>query len=365
MKSKVFLLTIILFTACSQQAETEKQAFYKPSIAEYRTIQYASVKGYGPKAVMHMDNNGDILLACRKGATRDDLDSIGIPWTYSQLALLESYRLLQRKGDLYTTTIPILDAEATRALRSEMLELAREITPVIQEETAELVHLLSNLGHNRNAFSIVFAYLLDGKVCNFFGKHGLLPGVTIDKDHPIWAGEVWSVYPKRDFSCGTNSFRRGEMAFVVNWSAGIMPKLRPLWKNEEHLDLMMEQIRKSDQVTSEAVLETYAPYGIFDNLGQLTIPVIEENEENQIYHLSRRIAEILVEEILDRLDIDALQARYGFNTTEQTIIVSYHELMWDLTDALVDLGIIELPLAFTEPEVAIESDLTDLIYILR
>jgi hypothetical protein len=365
MKSNVFLLTIILFAACSQQAETEKQAFYKPSIAEYRTIQYASVKGYGPKAVMLMDNNGDILLACRKGATRDDLDSIGIPWTYSQLVLLESFRLLQRKGDFYTTTIPILDAEATGALRSEMLELAREITPAIQEETAELVHLLSNLGYNRNAFSIVFAYLLDGKVWNAFGEHDLLPGVTIDKDHPIWAGEVWSVYPKRDFSCGTNIFRRGEVAFVANWSAGILPKLKRLWKNEEHFNLMLEQIGGPDQVTSEAVLETYAPYGIFDNLGRLTIPVIEQNEENQIYHLSRRIAEILVEEILDRLDIDALQARYGFNNAGQTIIVSYHELMWDLTDALVNLGIIDLPIAFTEPEAATETDLTDLIYILK
>ena len=44
---------------------------------------------------------------------------------------------------------------------------------------------------------------------------------------------------------------------------------------------------------------------------------------------------------------------------------AYHELMWDLMDHMESNGVIKKPIVFSEPEKAKQSDIADLVFIVR
>ena len=88
------------------------------ALKQYDIVQYASISGYGPQNISLLDNNGDILLACKAGITEARLKTRGIIYNESQLVLLEAWRLILHNGDTLKTLVPILDSTETRTLRA-------------------------------------------------------------------------------------------------------------------------------------------------------------------------------------------------------------------------------------------------------
>lgn len=365
MKQVFMLLILTLFLVGCGAIDTEPvRQVHDPSLKDYHIVQYISASRSGPAKMMRMDNNGDILLSCLEGCTRETLDSLGIPWTDSQLELLEVYRLLDRKGKRYTTSFPILDPEKTKRLRSEMRAIADKVTPVISPDMQEMVSALHDQGWAENTYSIIFAYILDGRVWDRFDDRGLMTSTSIDVDHPYWAGETWASYPKREFSSGRNSFWHYDIAFVSNWSADIMPKLREIWADRELFYSFMEEYSSTGVVSDPEIIAKYAEFGILDQTGKPIIPVINANSVDPIHSRAVLISEKLADAILSEMDLADLSREYGFTAESQALIVAYHELMWDLTDNLVASGILSLPTAFSDPETASLRDLSDLTYII-
>ncbi|UCH10196.1 MAG: hypothetical protein JSU61_13520 [Fidelibacterota bacterium] len=361
-RTAILILISALVAGCGVKEAAPK---FSPAFTEYRTIQFISSRGPDPKSAMYLDNNGDILLACREGATLEQLQAAGIPTTASQLRLLETMRLLER-NDGYRTAFPILDGEQTATLRRMMDQPAKDMATSIRRAMGELLELIkARFGDHNSSFSIVFAYVLDGMVWEVLEEEGLTEPRRITEEEPFWGGEVWSLYPPREFSSGTNTFWDEGVVFAVNWSRGIMPKLRQFWADRTMLQDLFNDYHAHGQVVNPAVFEHFRPFDIIDEEGYFTIPVIEERKGNDLYDRCRAIAKEVALEVPEVLDLPGIMKTYGFDDLSQTTIIAYHELMWSITEQLEADGLVSRPVAFTDPENAGMTDLADLILILQ
>jgi hypothetical protein len=128
---------------------------------------------------------------------------------------------------------------------------------------------------------------------------------------------------------------------------------------------MFEDYRTAGVVEHERVRTVFGPFGLFDEEGQFTIPVIVEEDANPLYRSSRAIAEEVVASVSQLLDLTALVADFGFRDEQQALVVAYHELMWDVMDRLEAEGRVHKPAAFAEPDRIEPSDIADLVFIVR
>ena len=62
----IMIMLIIFFSQINAQQSSKQEP---KTLNDYRVIQYISSSGYDPIKVMRLDNNGDLLLACKKGKT--------------------------------------------------------------------------------------------------------------------------------------------------------------------------------------------------------------------------------------------------------------------------------------------------------
>jgi len=310
-----------------------------------------------PSSIVHADNNWQLLLALKGGLTLKQLDSLKISYTQSQLLLLRSQRLLNKTQNIYTTAIPILDTEQTANLRKQSQLVANGIYAEIKKECSDLVSHLSEQGRSHNAFSILFSYVFDGLVWKRFEKEGI---VKERNGTGIWSGNYWFLIPKRPFQCGTNWVPSGEFVFKFNWSYTENITENLLDKDFKVL-FPLVQGNKSDKT----IVDEFSPFGFFDKNLNLTIPVIDEKENNTLCLLSNRITDKLLPTFLAKTDIETLKSVYTFSNNSETVVIFYHEVMWDLMNLLVERQIIVMPTAFQYPDKATLKDAADLCFIVK
>ena len=90
-----------------------------------------------------------------------------------------------------------------------------------------------------------------------------------------------------------------------------------------------------------------------------------KKSENPLYNLCLRIATKTTELVVETMDLDEITERFDFRDKKQTMVIIYHELMWDMLDDLEKQGIIQKPIAFSDPENAEAKDIADLVFIVR
>ena len=323
--------------------ETEKQKPLK--FKDYHTVQWISYRGYTPIKIMRLDNNSDIILACRYGKTREQLKQMGIEVIESQLKLLQIFKLISIKDGLIKTTFPILEPRLTGQMRSQSKKWARDLEKLIRPDVLKLLGILKSLGREKNAYPIVFAYVLDGMIWKDFKVADLVHSLKITTEKPFWAGEIWSYYPPRDFRSGTNTFQRGKYALKQNWNATANPMLKPFYREFLKLDKkIVGQILDKGLVHDPEVRKTFAKFGMCDDTGQLLIPVIKEEKNNKLYQLSRHISKTLADQVTAIVPLEQLKEKYEFRDIQQALVVVYHEIMWDLMEELKKNTGIKIPL---------------------
>ncbi len=130
-----FILTASLFQPLLPQ-DSQKSKTTSPLFNEYQFVargKMSNDRGARPNQIVEMENNGEILLACIKPQTTDQLKSLGISFFLSQLELLIDWNLLEfeRKAKTYKTTIHIFGPEKASAIRghvhSAVLRLASDL----------------------------------------------------------------------------------------------------------------------------------------------------------------------------------------------------------------------------------------------
>ncbi len=199
-----------------------------------------------------------------------------------------------------------------------------------------------------------------------FELKGLVQSTKIDVDHPFWAGEVYAFYPDRSFTSGTNTWYGDSSEIKINWSRAANPFLSPFYKVIKEIDnKIFRQILKSGFIEDESLREVFAPFGITDSTGRISIPIIDESENNRIYTIGKKIAKRTTDSTLKLISFEKVKNEFDFRDIYQTIVVFNHELIWDLMDLLVDQGIVKKPVAFTDDESVVTKDVADLMFIVR
>ena len=110
------------------------------------------------------DNNWEILYNLRTPRTQAELREMGIKCSDSQLLLLEVGGLVSKTKGKWKATIPILDKEQTNSLRSLSKEIAESMYVKTKADFISLAQTISEMGFKNNVLSLVFSYLLDGKM---------------------------------------------------------------------------------------------------------------------------------------------------------------------------------------------------------
>jgi hypothetical protein len=291
--------------------------------------------------------------------TLKELDSLNVPYSQSQLLLLRSQRLIERNQNRYKTIIPILDNVQTAALRKQSQHLSNVIFPSIEKESKELVDYLKKNNQSDNAFSILFSYVLDDLIWKRFEKEEL---VAEWDGTGIWSGNYWFLTPKRSFACGTNSITEGDKyVFSVNWSE----RVGELMNNFYSLNFtdLLKSLEQGNRITNRQIIDEFSAFGFFDKNENLTIPIIDENADNKLFLLSNKIIDKLFPAFIKEANIETVKTSYKFKDNSETIVVFYHEVMWDILNLLLDSQIIQMPLAFKSPKEATARNIADLCFI--
>ncbi len=152
-----------------------------------------------PHSIIQLDNNKDILWACKTDKTIEQLKTIDIKITQSQMRLLQDYRLLEKEKKIFKTSFPILDSSKTEYLR----EIVKEAAVKIGSELKEEVNNSKEEGYEKNTYTILFSYILDVLDLDELGLESIFIK-PITAAEPFWVGLLWAFYQKRNFSCGTN-----------------------------------------------------------------------------------------------------------------------------------------------------------------
>lgn len=364
-RTMILMLSLCCFVplnvVCAQEADKPKS----PGFDSYDFSQYISSAGQSPQQITKLDNNGEILLACVKGKTRNQLKDLGIRFSESQIELLKTWRLLEEKEAILKTAFPVLNAEMSRRLRkvseSVVPALSRELEPDILRLTA----ILDHNGRKKNAYTILFSYILDDIVWEKFRERALLGQREITADTPHWAGEVWAVYPPRTFSMGTNTVSDKGISLNVNWTQRAISKMIPFVADIKTFLSMFNDYVEKGRVEDPQARKVFGPFNLFDEKGHFTVPIITASSSDPLNKLSDEIARKVAGRVPTLLDLNALSKEFEFRDTKQTLVIAYHELMWDLMDQLEGKGLVQKPVAFAMPDQAEQSDIGDLVFIVR
>ncbi|GIF45889.1 hypothetical protein DFJ67_5324 [Asanoa ferruginea] len=269
-----------------------------PDLARWGLHCYCPEALSTPHAVVAEGSNGRLLHATRGGgASRAALRARGLDPTEAAVARLREFDLLAVEGGLLRTTFPVLGSAETTPLRARLRSVGASLAAGIAAPVAGLCAALADLGLADSAYAIVFGHALDGLLWDRLARAGRTPDTALCATRPWWNGVFWAVYPPRPAAAGTNFTRTDDGTLVRVWTA----------------------------TTADAPA-----------LRRPVIPVVGDGGELD------RLAGSVADQVAEALTGPAIAALPIDDARVATVVVA-HELIWDITDALIDAGAISTP----------------------
>ena len=202
-----------------------------------------------------------------------------------------------------------------------------------------------------NAYSLVFSYVLDGKIWN-----QKLPSFTELQMNTTWSGAFWALYNKRaESSCGTNGY--GEEIHQT-WSDELS-----YWLDERTIERFIDEYHKNGKVEDKDLLKKVKDWGLTDYKGNITIPIIDEKANDSLDIISDTIISKLAE-ILHKYS-SSFMKEYSLRNENVAKTILYHEVMWDIMDILTDNKLIIEPAILKGAEKASKQDFKKIVYIIK
>lgn len=155
-----------------------------------------------------------------------------------------------------------------------------------------------------------------------------------------------------------------EVSFAINWGSGLSEKLFKGF-TVTNLKMLYKDYVEYGKIVNDDLRKELEAYRIFDSSGDLTAPIIEENEDNQLFLKCKSVAIKAAQLFLDNVDLKSLVEEYEFYDAEKALVVSFHEWMWEYMDYLEEKGIIKKPFAFSNPNEATPKNIGDLFYVVK
>lgn len=315
MFKKIFFSLLLIGTIFTVSAQTKIRPYQ-----EWNETAFVSVKTHQPANYVRPDNNWDILYTLRTPYTQDELNSMGIPCTESQLMLLEIGGLIEKEGDRWHTVIPILDKNQTDGLRAYSKQVADKIYETAKSDFQSLMKEIEKMGFKNNTASLIFSYLLDGQMWTELALFDDL------NNHATWSGCYWLQYDYREgLAMGTNAYGNSKLVVTYGVTSEIVPSYQKMHD-------YAKEIAEHGKIVTEAYIRDLQPYGVTDNKGNLLIPVIK-NEENDFHRLMNSLKMTISMGLKN--NVGTLLADYGIKDEKLGIVILYHEVMWDIIDLLI------------------------------
>lgn len=341
--SNLLLLSVLLSVSTMIKAQTPIKPYN-----QWAATQFIAVNGHQPEDYVIPDNNWEILYNLRTPHTQAELHEMGIKCSDSQLLLLEVGGLISRTKGKWKTTIPILNKEQTTSLRSLSKEIAKSMYAKTKADFISLTQTISEMGFKNNALSLVFSYLLDGRM---WTKLVLFEDVN---NYTSWSGCYWVLYePRKDLACGTNSF--GDQDLILTYTnSGIAP-------SSNIMDHCADEIAKYGKITDTQLISQLKPYGLVDNNGNVLFPIIKKQQDS-FHKLNEKLINSISTELKN--NCGSLTTQYDIDNEKVAMVMLYHEVMWYLVDNLIQDKIISTPAIFKD-EKANKNRLNEVIFFIE
>ena len=322
------ILTCIAMPAVSQTGTAPRD------LSQWDLTCFCSIADDSPQALIHADNNGQILYYARSGMTRSQLEqAAGRPIPISQLQALVDWNLLRKEGEVYTTAIPLLDANQTSELRARMRAAAARIEPELVPEVRKISVQLEREGHSAQLYSIVFSYVLDGLTWKDLNASHALATPKLSIEHPFWDGTFWATYPARSFRVGTNANEPDPGSGIeaqITWTKPVLDRVHDLERAKGLRDVLHRAAAGNCKGLSVED-EKQEVWKLGSDDGRCAFPVIREDAGSPINAAGRRMASEIAETVRGN---DVRDLIGGGVTAEQAHVIETHELIWEVLDLL-------------------------------
>lgn len=318
------LFFTILFLSLFSTNQTRAQV--RP-YGKWEATQFIAVNGHQPEDYVLTDNNWEIVYNLRTPHTKKELREMGIKCSDSQLLLLEVGGIIAEREGKWKCIIPILDKSQTDSLRCKSQEIAKLMYAKTKTDLISLTQTIKEMGFEKNALSLVFSYLLDGRM---WGKL-----VTFDEinNHIGWSGCYWILYePREGLSYGTNSF--GEMNLVLTFlNSDIAPSYKVM--ND-----CANAISRYGKINNPQLISKLVPYGLTDNNGEVQFPVIRK-QQDRFHQITDKLVNAISSEL--KSNCGNIAAQYDIDDEKTAMVILYHEVMWYLMEYLIQDNVLHIP----------------------
>ena len=280
--------------------------------------------------------------------TQSELLGMGIKCSDSQLLLLEVGGLINKTKGKWKCTIPILDKEQTTSLRNVSKEIAASMYSKTKNDFVSLVHTIKEMGFENNALSLVFSYLLDGRM---WTKLVLFDDIN---NHAGWSGCYWVLYePRKDLKFGTNGF--GDMNLILTY---LNSEVSPSSKT---MDDSADEISQYGKINNPQLISKLIPYGLTNQSGDILFPIIKKQQDS-FHQIIDKLVNSISSELKDNCGNIATQ--YDINDENTAMVILYHEVMWYLMDNLIQDKVLNIPAVFKDEENN-KQRLNEVVFLLR
>ena len=143
------------------------------------------------------------------------------------------------------------------------------------------------MGFENNALSLVFSYLLDGRM---WTKLVLFDDIN---NHAGWSGCYWVLYePRKDLAFGTNGF--GGMNLILTYlNSDVSPSSKTM---EDSAD----EISKYGKIHNPQLISKLIPYGLTNKNGNILFPIIK-NQQDSFHQITDKLVNSISSELKDNL----------------------------------------------------------------
>ncbi len=354
----IFILAASLFQPLFPQ-DSQKSKTVSPAFNEYQFVargRMSRQRNVHPGQIVLMDNNGEILLACIKPQTTDQLKAIGKIFFQSQLELLIDWNLLvfNRKDNTYKTTIHIYGPEKASAIRSHVHSAVLRLASALNTDLLSLKSFLEKTHQEKSLFAILYAYILHDYSMRQFGPE-IYQKPQLSADFPIWNGFAWAIYPIKKFNTGVTALPAKDNKFFFVSSPAVS---RPGF---QRLLSFVKDVSVDNKVDDPELIKTCSPFGICDLQGELTIPILEgewaaklENMAKQVYAQTVELAGSLeMKEIL------------SMATQAHAAMFLHYELRYAVLTLLLETDFMKAPIDFENADSNAPSDYENLVFAVK
>lgn len=364
MKSRVILVAFMLVSMAflsypGNFQDSEKDDSGPSTLDEYHFVARGKMKrerGTNPQQIVRMDNNGEILIACVEAKSIKHLEASGIKLLRSQLELLVDWNLLayDRKMRRYKTTVHVYGPEKASAIRELVGTAVEELEPEISTDLVSLKNHLEKTGKGKNMFAILYAYILHSYSMAQFSEE-IYQKPQLDADHPFWHGFAWAIYPIKKIPVGVARMPVESSTFYAVSAKALktpgFPQYFPLAKD----------IAADNKVDNPRFVKTFSTFGICDDKGALTIPILDSNWSAKL----ENTAKIVYAKTIEIVDSAEMKELLGMTTQAQAAMYIHYELRYAFLKHLLEKGFIKAPIDFENADKNKPADVSNLVFLMK